>query len=169
MNVKEAILKRRSIRKFKEDKISEDKIQILLECAMAAPSACNKKPWAFYVITNEEVLEKLRTSSRYTGYKSPLNIIVCGDKSKALSDKPNDFWIQDVSSAIENILVEAVELDLGTCWCGLYPMDHAVENVKNILDMPENIIPLGLIHIGYPAEEKESRTQFDDSCVKYIK
>ena len=136
---------------------------------MAAPSACNKKPWAFYVITNEEVLEKLRTSSRYTGYKSPLNIIVCGDKSKSLSDKPNDFWIQDVSSAIENILIEAVELDLGTCWCGLYPMDHAVENVKNILDMPENLIPLGLIHIGYPAEEKEARTQFDESCVKYIK
>ena len=169
MNVKEAILKRRSIRKFKEEKISEDKIQILLACAMAAPSACNKKPWAFYVITNEEVLEKLRTSSRYTGYKSPLNIIVCGDKSKSLSDKPNDFWIQDVSSAIENILIEAVELDLGTCWCGLYPMDHAVENVKNILDMPENLIPLGLIHIGYPAEEKEARTQFDESCVKYIK
>lgn len=169
MKVKEAIFKRRSVRKFKDTKVSDGQIQTLLECAMAAPSACNKKPWAFYVVTNEDKLEELRISSRYTGYNSPLNIIVCGDKAKSLSDKPNDFWIQDASSAIENILVEAVELGLGTCWCGIFPVEIAEKNVRKILDMPENIIPLGLIHIGYPDEEKEARTQFDVSCVKYIK
>ena len=169
MNIKEAIFKRRSVRKFKNMKVSDEKIQILLECAMAAPSACNKKPWAFYVVTNDEKLEELRKSSRYTGYKSPLNIIVCGDISKSLSDKPNDFWIQDASSAIENILIEAVELELGTCWCGIFPMEIPQKNVKKILNLPENIIPLGIIHIGYPDEEKEARTQFDESCVKYIK
>ena len=169
MNVKEAIFKRRSVRKFKDIKVSDELIQSLLECAMAAPSACNKKPWFFYVITNEEKLEELRKSSRYTNYKSPLNIIVCGDTDKALSKKPEDFWIQDASSALENILIEAVELGLGTCWCGIFPMETALKNVKEILSLPDNIIPLGLIHIGYPDEEKESRTQYDESGVKYIK
>ena len=168
MNVKEAILKRRSIRKFKEDKISEDKIQILLECAMAAPCACNKKPWAFYVITNEEVLEKLRASSRYTGYKSPLNIIVCGDKSKALSDKPNDFWIQDCSAAVENILLAATHHNLGTVWCGIYPVEERTKKMKEVLNLEEHIIPMALIHIGYPDEEKEERTQFKSEYIHYI-
>lgn len=169
MNVKECIFKRRSIRKFQDTKVSDEIIKELLECAMAAPSACNKRPWVFYVIQNEEILEQLKHAARYSNYNAPLTIVVCGDTSKSISEKENDFWIQDCSSAIENMLLYATSIELGSLWCGLYPMKTPVDNVSEILNLPKNHIPLGLIHFGYPDEIKESRTQYEEECVKIIK
>ena len=130
---------------------------------------CNKKPWFYYAITNQEMMEKVRKFSRYTNYNATAAIVVCGDNDKSLSKKDNDFWIQDCSAAIENILLAATSLDLGTVWCGLYPMELAVKKAKETLSIPDNLIPLGLILLGYPDEEKESRTQYDKNCIKWIK
>lgn len=163
------IFKRRSIRKFREQEVSNELIDELLKSAMAAPSACNKKPWFFYAINNQEMMKKVRKFSRYTNYNAPAAIVVCGDTNKSLSKKENDFWIQDCSAAIENILLAATSLDLGTVWCGLYPMDATVKNVRLALDVPNSLIPLGVILLGYPNEVKESRTQYDENCIKWIK
>lgn len=165
----DAILKRRSVRSFKDEPVSDELVQKLLEAAMAAPSAMNKRPWFFYVVTNEEKLKELRHTHRFTNYSSPLNIVVCGNLKRKLGNRPEEFWIQDCSAAIENILVEAVELELGTCWCGLYPLKSPVKRLREILDVPEHLVPLGLLHIGYPNEEKESRTQYDEKSIEYIK
>lgn len=165
MNVEEAILARRSIRRFKDTPISDEQITSLLEAAMAAPSACNKRPWVFYVIKNKAMQDQLKTVSRYTYYDSPLMIIVCGNQKKRLSSRNDDFWIHDCSAAIENILLEAVELGLGSCWCGLHPMVTPVKRVKELLSLPEELLPLALIHIGYPDEEKEPRTQYDEKLI----
>lgn len=169
MNVKECILKRRSIRKYQDTKISDEIVREILECAMASPSACNKKPWAFYVIQNDEILLELKKAARYANYNAPLSIVVCGDISKSISEKDNDFWIQDCSSAIENMLLYATSIGLGSLWCGLYPVMASVERVQKILDLPNKHIPLGIIHFGYSAEEKEARTQYEEECVHYIK
>ena len=168
MEVKDALLKRRSIRKFKEDKISEELINELLIAAMSAPSACNKKPWEFFVITNEEKLQELKKASRFARYDAPLAIVVCGNLDKALPDSMKDYWIHDCSAATQNILLQATDLGLGAVWCGVYPQERAAERMKEFLNLGDNLIPLSLIWIGYPDEERRPRDWYNEECVHYI-
>ena len=158
MELKEVLLKRRSVRKFTEESISDEMIEELLHAAMSGPSACNKKPWDFYVITNLQKLEELKVSSMFTKMSSPLAVVVCGDLSRALPLKMAEYWIQDCSAATENILLRATDLGLGAVWCGIYPQKKAIEKVQKILEIPKTQIPLNLIFIGHPAEEPKARS-----------
>ena len=168
MEIREAIYNRRSVRKFQDKQIDDQIINSLLEDAMAAPSACNKKPWEFYVIKNKDLQDSLKKKILFCNYNSPLIIVVCGNKKHTLTKDDNDYWIQDASAAIENILLSSLSFGLGTCWCGLFPMKKRSDRAKNILSLPDHIIPLGLIHIGYPEKTIEGRTQFDDKKVHII-
>lgn len=168
MELKEALLKRRSVRKFTDQKVEDEKIEELLHAAMSGPSACNKRPWSFYVITNEDKIKELRSASLFTKYKSPLNIVVVGELSRALPFVMKDYWVQDCSAATENILLRAVDLGLGTVWCGIYPQKDNVERVRKILGLSDKQIPLNLIHVGYPAEEVEARDQYTEKAVVKI-
>ncbi len=168
MEVREAIFKRRSVRKFQDKEVPNEIINSLLEDAMAAPSACNKKPWEFYVVKNKELQDSLKKKIMYCNYNSPLIIVVCGNKNNALTEEDNDFWIQDASAAIQNILLSCLSFGLGSCWCGLHPIKRRSDRVKNILNLKDNIIPLGLLHIGYPLEEVSGRTQYEENKVHYI-
>lgn len=169
MNTFDAILKRRSIRKFKDIKVEEEKIEKLLVSAMAAPSARNMQPWEFYVVTNEEKIKNLRNIAKNFDFNSKLIIIVCGNKNRTITQNDNDFWIQDASAAVENILLCATELGLGSVWCGLFPVLERSEKVKETLNINEEIIPMALLHIGYPDEAKEERTQYNKEYVHYVK
>lgn len=169
MELKEVLLKRRSVRKFTEEPVSEEMIQELLHAAMSGPSACNRKPWAFYAVTNPQKLEELKSSSKFTKMDAKLAIIVCGDLSKALPMQMADYWIQDCSAATENILLRVTDLGLGAVWCGIHPQEKAEERVREILELPENEIPLSLIYIGHPAEEPKARDQYEEECVHYVK
>ncbi len=164
----ETIYQRRSIRKFTNEKISDENILTLLKCAMAAPSARNTKPWEFYVIKDETTQQSLRDVSKNFAFNSSLIIIVAGNTDKSMTKNDNDFWIQDCSAAIENILLAATSLEIGSVWCGIYPVKERVEAVRKIIKEKENIIPLGLIHLGYKAEEKEAKTQFSSENVHFI-
>lgn len=168
MELREVILKRRSIRKFTEEIIPEELVQTLLTAAMAAPSACNKQPWEFYVIRDEKIREKMREVSLFTRMNATLMIVVAGNRKRALSKRENDFWIQDCAAATENILLTATDLGLGACWCGLYPMEGPVEKTKAVLSLPEEMIPMALIQLGYPAQAPEARTQYDEKKVHMI-
>lgn len=161
-------LKRRSCRKFTEEQITNEVINELLMAAMAAPSACNKCPWEFYVVKNPSVQEELKKASRYSSYNSPLIIIVCGNTSRSLSKKDNDYWIQDCSAAVENLLLAATSLGIGSCWCGLSPMEIPVRRVRETLHLDETLIPMALIHLGYPAEELDARTQYNEEYIHII-
>lgn len=165
MNIYDAILKRRSIRKFQEKEVTDEIITALLKAAMAAPSARNEKPWLFYVIKNKKMLKELSTI--FKDFNAPLMITVAADVSNIENTK-NGFWIQDCSAATQNILLASEHYNLGTCWCGVYPKEEATIKVKEILNLDENIIPLSLIQIGYKAEEKESRTQYDQNKIIII-
>ena len=169
MELKEVLLKRRSVRKFTEEPVSEEMIQELLHAAMSGPSACNRKPWAFYAVTNPQKLEELKSSSKFTKMDAKLAIIVCGDLSKALPMQMADYWIQDCSAATENILLRVTDLGLGAVWCGIHPQEKAEERVREILELPENEIPLNIIYIGHPAEEPEARDQYEEECEHYVK
>ena len=155
----EAILARRSIRKYTAEPIGRKDITTLLEAAMAAPSSSNRKPWHFIVITDRQTLDSLADVHPYGKmlFEAPLCIVVCGDTTISPSS-----WVQDCSAATENLLLGAVALGLGAVWLGVHPRANRVGPIKNLLKIPENVVPLNLISIGYPAEEKEPRTQYDE-------
>ncbi len=169
MELKEVLLKRRSIRKFKEEPVSPEMIEELLHAAMSGPSACNRRPWDFYVVTNEKVLEELKSSTMFTKITAKLAIIVCGDLKRALPVGMSEYWIHDCSAATENILLRATDLGLGAVWCGVYPQKRGVEKVRKILALPEKHIPLNIIYIGHPDAEAEARDQYEEERVHYIR
>ena len=168
MELEQALLARRSVRKFLPDKIDDETIHKLLYFAMCAPSACNKKPWEFYVIKDEEKLAEVKKASPFSNHNAPLAIVVAGNTRKALPMQLASYWIQDCSSAITHILLEATNLGLGSLWCGLHPQKRPVERVRKLLDEGEHIVPLGLILLGYPAETPEPRSQYDEKKVHII-
>ena len=169
MELSEVLLKRRSVRKFTEEAVSEEETAELLHAAMSGPSACNRTPWEFYVVTNPETLQKLRRASRFSNMTAPLAIVVCGNLSKALPMQLSPFWIQDCSAATENILLRATDLGLGAVWCGIHPMKRAEGKVRDILDLEEKHIPLNIIYIGHPSENPEPRDQYNAKKVHYVK
>lgn len=169
MELKDVLLKRRSVRKFTEEPVSEEMIQQLLHAAMSGPSACNRKPWQFYVVTNQEKLRELKGASLFTKMNAPLAIVVCGDLSKALPKKMAEYWIQDCSAATENILLRVTDLGLGAVWCGIHPQPTPEQRLHRILNIPETLIPLNVIFIGHPAEEPEARDQYDEERVHYVR
>ena len=159
---------RRSIRKYLDKEVSDEIIEELLHAAMSGPSACNRRPWIFYVIKDQDKLNELRKASRFSNMNAPLAIVVVGDLSRSLPLQLKDFWIQDCSAATENILLRATDLGLGSLWCGIYPQKRPVERVKEILGITNSDIPLNIIYIGYGDEEKESRDQYEKNRVKVI-
>lgn len=162
------ILKRRSVRKFKETPVSREMIDKLLEAAMAAPSACNKRPVDFYVITDEEKLQEISMAGRFTRMKAPLIILVVGNLKRALPLQLADYWIQDAAAASENILIEATALGLGSCWCGIHPQKRMMQKVSQILGLGEKQLPFSLIKIGHPDEFPEPHSGYDRSRVTFL-
>ena len=168
MELKDVLLNRRSVRKFKSNNVSREQIEDLLNAAMSGPSACNRCPWEFFVVTNESTIEQLRGASRFTKMNAPLAIVVCGNLSRSLPLTLSAYWIQDCSAATENILLRATDLGLGAVWCGVHPQKRAEKRVSEILELKNNIVPLNIIWIGYPDEYPEPRTQYDSKRVHYI-
>ncbi len=168
MQLEQAIMKRRSVRKYLSKQVDDATIKQLLQSAMAAPSACNKQPWEFFVVKNADVLQKLSHSARFANYNAPLMIVVCSNKDRQLSQKDNDFFIQDCSAAIQNMLLTATDLGLGSCWCGVYPLETAVKRVKDALSLADNITPLSIVLFGYADEFPPERTQYNEEYVHFV-
>ena len=168
MQTRDAILKRRSIRKYKDTPIPKELILELLNAADAAPSACNRRPLKFYVIRNKDILRALGESGRFTSFPAPLSIVVAGDMTKTLPRSFADYWVHDAGAATENILLMATDLGLGACWCGVHLQPDAMERVRSLLSLPENIIPFSLIKIGYPDEEREAHGEYDPMHVEFV-
>ena len=155
----ETILARRSIRKYTAEPVHETDIRTLLEAAMAAPSASNRKPWYFVVVTDRQTLDRLAKVHPHGKmlFEATLCVAVCGGPIDS-----ERFWVQDCSAATENLLLAATALGLGAVWLGVYPREDRVDAVRQVLGIPETIAPLNLISIGHPAEEKVPRTQYDE-------
>lgn len=162
------ILTRVSVREFTGEKITDEQIETLLRAAMAAPSAMNRQPWAFVVITDEaqlDTLGKVFPYSRCANHPA-CAIIPCGDLSKTIEGEGRDFWINDVSAATENILLAAHAMGLGAVWTGLHPSAR-FQQAQELLGLPEHIIPLCIIPIGVPAEQPEVKQKYTLDNVHY--
>ena len=164
------ILGRRSIRVYAPGEIDEAIITKLLQAAMAAPSAVAKDPWRFVVVRKKETLSSLAAALPYGDMlaSSPLGIVVCGDLD-AVNDRELSYLLQDCSAAIENLLLCAHALGLGACWLGVHPREERILKLKEILSLPESVIPVAAIAIGRPGEAKEPRTRFNRNYVHWEK
>ena len=169
MEVRDALLARRSVRKFTDEAVSDADISELLHAAMSGPSACNARPWEFCVITAPQILAELRHTGRYTDMEAPLAIVVCGNRERFLPGEMGSYWIQDGCAATENILLRAVDLGLGAVWCGVCPKSDAMARCAAALSLPENLLPLNLILIGHPAQFPEPRDQYEEQFVHYLR
>ena len=167
MSILDTIFTRRSIRKYQDKPVEKEKIEKLLQAAMAAPSAMNKKPWEFVVITNPETLKKIRSALMFGKHNAPAAIVVCGNTALFRRVKQSEFWVQDCSAATQNILLAAVELGLGTVWLGVHPIFNYTKKISEFLGLPEHVTPLNVIYVGYPGEDKPPRTQYDPKKVHW--
>ena len=167
----EVIMTRASVRSFIDQPVEKDKVDKLLKAAMAAPTARNQQPWAFVVIDSRDVLDELAETLPHAkmAAQAPLAIVACGDLTKSLSGIAQEYWIQDTSAAIENLLLAAHAMQLGAVWTGVYPIPDRVAEVSRILSLPEHIIPLAVIPIGYPAGEVQPKDKWKPENVKYNK
>lgn len=163
------IMTRTSIRKFKQQPVEDAKIETMLRAAMAAPTAMNKQPWHFVVVNDKEALNKLAGEGRRGDMlrNAPLAIVICGNMEKTISGDASDFWIQDVSAATENLLLAAHAIGLGAVWTGLYPIVSRAGQVAQILGMPETMIPLCTVVIGYPDEQPTPKDKWKPENVSY--
>ena len=166
----ENIMTRTSIRQYKDQPVEQEKIDIMLKAAMAAPTAVNLQPWHFIVITDKKVIDQLAGPQPTN---APLLIAVCGDTDKTTmpdgKSKLPDFWVQDVSAATENLLLAAHALGLGAVWTGVYPIMERTDEVANVLNCPKNIVPLAVVRIGYPGESPEPKDKFKQENISYNK
>ncbi len=164
MDAMEAILTRRSIRRFEKDPIPDEIIEKILKAAMYAPSAGNQQPWHFVVIRDRETLDKIPSVHKHAlmAKEAQAAILVCGD---AKLDKHDGMWVQDCSAATQNLLLAAHALGLGGVWCGVYPRGPIIEGLRELLDLPDHVYPFALIPLGYPKERKGDPGRFDKSRI----
>lgn len=163
------IMTRTSIRDYTTQKVEKDKIETILRAGMAAPTARNCQPWSFVVIDDKEQLQKIAetmSNAKMTA-KASIAIVVCGNMDKAMAGDSREYWVQDVSAVSENILLTAHAMGLGAVWTGVYPIQKRIQNISDILSLPENIIPFSVIPIGYPAESPLPKDKWKPENVKY--
>ncbi len=151
--MEDPVLSRRSIRKYTDQPVSDEQVERLLTAAMSAPSAGNEQPWQFVVIRDRATLDEIPTFHPFSRMlaEAPVAILVCGDLELETN---KGYWIEDCSAATENILIEAQEMGLGTVWLGVYPRQERVDGLRQLLGVPEQVVPFALIPVGYPAEHK---------------
>ena len=168
LDAMKVILGRRSIRKFTGENIPDEDVKRFLEAAMAAPSACNQQPWHFVVVRDKKTHEKIMDIHPYTKMleKSSVAILVCADPD--LQTCPG-YWVQDVSAATENLLLAVHAMSYGATWCGVYPSDERVWKVRELLGLPKQVVPLNVIAIGVPDEEKPPADRYNEDRVHHEK
>lgn len=161
-----AILTRRSIRDYTAHPVPEELIRLLLEAGQAAPSAFGERSTEFVVVNDKKVLEEISKVNPASVQlkKATVAIVVCGNQGKE-KNKGQGYWQLDGAVASENILIAAHALGLGAVWTAIYPYPDRIPKVQKILNLPEDVIPLNLIPVGYPAEKKVRETLYDASRV----
>ncbi len=158
------IQRRRSIRRYKKEEVSREQLETLLRAAMAAPSAGNQQPWEFIILRDPAAIEKVLTFHPYAGplQSAGLGIVVCGNLKRVQYE---DLWVQDCSAATQNLMLCAANMGLGTCWLGVYPDKQRVEGLRELCKLPAHVIPMALVSVGVPDEEKGPADYYDPARV----
>ncbi len=162
-SVLSAIKKRRSIRRYTDQAVTDEQIRQLLEAAMAAPSASNIQPWEFVVVRDPALKRELARTHRwsYMAADAAVVFVVCAN------ERASHHWVEDASAATENLLLAATALGLGAVWVAVYPDASREAHVRRVLGIPEGMRVLCLVPVGHPAESKPPRTKYSETKVHY--
>lgn len=167
METAEAIFKRRSVRKYVPGgKLTDTQIEQLLRAAMAAPTARNTQEWEFLVIQKPEGMDKIISAHPYAMMlkTAAAAIIVCADKNKEF--RPG-FGVVDGAAAIQNILLAATDMGLGSVWLGMYPVEERMQAINKAFNLPDNVFPVGIVSLGVPDEVPPAADRYDPAKVHY--
>lgn len=165
----EDIMTRTSVRSYSDKEVESEKIDTLLRAAMAAPTAGNKQPWRFVVINDKGILSKIGDNfhTMTMAKNASVAVIMCGDTTATFKGEAQGYWIQDVSAASENLLLAAHAMELGAVWCGIYPQMARVSEFSQMLNLPDSIIPMACICIGYPSGETTPKDKWKPEYIHY--
>jgi nitroreductase len=154
------------VRKYENREIPAEMFNDLFEAAMAAPSAVAKDPWHFLLIRDRKALDNIAKilPNGQMLRQAPAAVVVCGDINKAHANEIS-YMLQDLSAAVENLLLAATALGLGSCWLGMHPRPDRIDGIRSLFSLPKNIIPMCGIALGWPAESPEPRTRFKQERV----
>jgi len=168
METLEAIYTRRSIRQFKKESVSQENIDRLIRAGMQAPSARNTQAWQFIVIDDRRILNGVMDFHPFAAMLSeaPLAVAVCGDKR---GEAQEGYLAVNCAAATQNILLAAHTLELGAVWIGIYPRKNRIQQLSELLQLPDFILPVSLVALGYPAEYKQAIDRFDRAKVHFNK
>jgi nitroreductase len=158
------IFKRKSVRKFKEERVPDELIENLLKAGMQAPSSCNSQPWEFIVVDrkeDKEAISRMHQFAKPAANASHL-IITLGNLNDAKVHRMID---QDLGACNENILLQATHEGLGAVWLGFHPIEDRTLRLKEYLEIPDYCIPFSVICVGYPENEGEVKLRYDESKV----
>lgn len=161
-----SIFVRRSIRKYLAKPVEEEKLDQLLRAAMQAPSAGNQRPWEFIVVQDKEMLNKLSLMSPYAGpaREAPAAIVVLGNRQNL---KFPEIWQQDLAAATQNLLLQAVELELGAVWLGVAPVEERMTYITELFALPDVLLPFAVIPLGYPATPNQYADRYEKTRIHY--
>jgi nitroreductase len=174
MNILDIIKTRRSVREFKEQEIPEKAIDVLIEALRWAPSAGNLQSRKFYFVFNETIRNRLAQAGLRHDFvsfvaRAPLVVVACADLRIAshYGERGTHLYcIQDTAASVQNLLLAAHDLGLGTCWVGAFKE----EEVKGILKMPENLRPVVMVPVGYPAKTPKAPDHLSKAdCSKILR
>lgn len=159
----ELIKKRRSIRKYTDQTVTDEQMRQLLEAAMAAPSGSNLQPWEFVVVRDPDLKRQLAQTHTWSHMCTDAAVVfvVCGN------ERASRHWVEDTSAATQNLLLAAAAMNLGAVWVAMYPHSDREPHARRVLAIPEEIRILCLVPVGHPAESKPPRTQYNESKVHY--
>jgi len=165
MDAIEAILTRRSIRRYLADDVSDDAIDQLLHAAMSAPTAANQ-PYHFVVVRDRNTLSAV---PRFHPHAKMLEtasvaIVVCGDPT---IETRKGRWVLDCAAATENMLIAANAMGLGACWVGIFPVEERIKGVRSLFELPEHVIPVAMVSVGHPAVKKAPPDRFKPDRIHY--
>lgn len=164
MDAIEALLTRRSVRRFRPESVTPQEIDTLLRAAMQAPSAMNEQPWEFVVVTERRTLDRIPDAHPHAAMarEAAAAIVICSDKRRWAHEGS---WSQGCAAATENILIAAHALGLGSVWVGIYPIKDRVRGIRSLLAIPDHIMPFSLIPLGRPFDSQPPKSRYSAARV----
>lgn len=162
----EAIFNRRSVRKYSGEKVEEIKIEKMLRAAMQAPSAGNQQAWEFVVVRDKDMLKKLSEVSPYSKMAANADVVIAVLANEEYMRYPT-YWQQDMGAATENMMLQAVTDGLGSVWIAVAPREDRIVTMREILSLPETVIPFCMVAVGYPDQELKVADKWDENKVHY--
>jgi len=168
MEAIKCLMTRRSVRKYTAKTMTEAQLRKVLEAAMNAPSAGNQQAWQFIAVRDRIILNDIAEVHPYAQMlkQAQVAIVICGDPAAETS---KDYWVQDCSAATQNALLAAHALGLGAVWLGVYPRQQRVDDVRRVLGIPDGVVPLSIVSIGFPAEKPKAVKRYAKGKVHYEK